>query len=70
LRQQAVIGVYTIERGSRRRLGALLLRVYRCKHLVYIGHTGTGFNQRTLADVRERPCASCEQRRSFAPERE
>ena len=57
LRQHAVTGGYTIERGRRRRLGALLLRVYRGKNLVYIGHTGTGFNQRTLADVREPQCA-------------
>jgi bifunctional non-homologous end joining protein LigD len=57
LRQHAVTGGYTIERGSRRRLGALLLSVYRGKDLVYIGHTGTGFNQRTLADVREPQCA-------------
>jgi hypothetical protein len=46
-----------IERCSRRRLGALLQRVYRGKDLVYIGHTGTGFNQRPLADVREPQCA-------------
>jgi bifunctional non-homologous end joining protein LigD len=53
-RQQAVIGGFTIERGSRQRLGALLLGVYQGKELVYIGHTGTGFNARTLAEVRER----------------
>jgi bifunctional non-homologous end joining protein LigD len=53
-RQQAVIGGFTIERGGRRRLGALLLGVYQGKDLVYIGHTGTGFNGRTLAEVRER----------------
>ena len=52
--QQAVIGGFTIERGGRRRLGALLLGVYRGKELVYIGHTGTGFNERTLKEVRER----------------
>ena len=53
-RQQAAIGGFTIERGGRRRLGALLLGVYKGKDLVYIGHTGTGFNGRTLAEVRER----------------
>ena len=42
-RQQAVIAGFTIERGSRRRLGALLLGVYQGNELVYIGHTGTGF---------------------------
>jgi hypothetical protein len=36
----AVIGGFTIERGSRERLGALLLGVYAGSDLVYIGHTG------------------------------
>src|SRR5262249_189110 len=40
--------------GSKRRLGALLLGVYQGKDLVYIGHTGTGFNARTLTNLRER----------------
>jgi bifunctional non-homologous end joining protein LigD len=54
LRQDAVIGGFTIERGSRERLGALLLGVYAGSDLVYIGHTGTGFNGQTLLDVRKR----------------
>jgi bifunctional non-homologous end joining protein LigD len=53
-RQNAVIGGFTIERGSRERLGALLLGVYAGNDLVYIGHTGTGFNGQTLLDVRKK----------------
>jgi len=54
LRQQAVIGGFALERGSRSRLGALLLGIYQGKELVYIGSAGTGFNQWTLAEVREK----------------
>jgi bifunctional non-homologous end joining protein LigD len=54
LRQHTVIGGYTIERGSRARLGALLLGVYVEGELAYIGHTGTGFNGQALLDVRKR----------------
>jgi bifunctional non-homologous end joining protein LigD len=53
LRQQVVIGGFALERGSRSRLGALLLGVYRGKELVYIGSAGTGFNRWTLAEVHE-----------------
>jgi|GEM_PF-2074531 len=53
LRQQAIIGGFALERGSRSRLGALLLGIYRGKELVYIGSAGSGFNQWTLAEVRE-----------------
>jgi len=53
LRQQAVIGGFALERGSRNRLGALLLGVYQGGQLVYIGSVGTGFNQWTVAEVRE-----------------
>jgi bifunctional non-homologous end joining protein LigD len=54
LRQHAVIGGYTIERGSRARLGALLLGIYVNGDLAYIGHTGTGFDGQALQDVRKR----------------
>src|SRR5262249_8644549 len=54
LRQNAVIAGYTLERGTRSRLGALLLGVYEGDGLVYIGHTGTGSNGQSLRDVRQR----------------
>ncbi|MFL5339649.1 MAG: DNA ligase D [Gemmataceae bacterium] len=53
-RQEAVIGGFTEPRGSRQDLGALVLGVYDGDELVYIGHTGGGFNTGSLADVRAR----------------
>lgn len=41
---EAVICGYTEPRGSRKFFGALLLGVYNNGRLIYIGHTGTGFN--------------------------
>src|SRR5262249_3612143 len=54
MRQEAVIGGFTEPKGSRQGLGSLLLGVYENGDLVYIGHAGTGFNQKTLAEMRER----------------
>jgi bifunctional non-homologous end joining protein LigD len=54
LRQEAVIGGFTEPKGTRHGLGSLLLGVYDNGDLIYIGHVGTGFNQKTLADVRSR----------------
>jgi bifunctional non-homologous end joining protein LigD len=53
-RQEAVIGGFTEPRRSRKDLGALVLGVYENDRLVYIGHTGGGFNQQTLSDLRKR----------------
>jgi bifunctional non-homologous end joining protein LigD len=50
-RQEAVIGGFTAPRGSRERFGALVLGVYQGPDLVYIGHTGSGFDSRGLEDV-------------------
>jgi bifunctional non-homologous end joining protein LigD len=50
--EEAVIAGYTAPRGGRKYFGALVLGVYDEKgKFVYIGHTGTGFNDKTLADV-------------------
>jgi bifunctional non-homologous end joining protein LigD len=53
-RQEAVIGGFTEPHGSRRGLGALVLGVYEDKDLVYIGHTGGGFDDASLGDLRSR----------------
>jgi bifunctional non-homologous end joining protein LigD len=53
-RQEAVICGYTEPRGSRQHLGALILGVYDGKELVYVGHTGGGFDAQGLADVRSK----------------
>lgn len=48
---EAVIAGYTEGRGSRKNFGALVLGVYKNDKLVYIGHTGTGFNDNALDEV-------------------
>jgi bifunctional non-homologous end joining protein LigD len=49
--QEFVVGGWTDPRQTRAWFGALLLGVYDGPHLVYVGHTGTGFNERELARV-------------------
>jgi bifunctional non-homologous end joining protein LigD len=51
LRQEAVIAGFTEPRGSRKKFGALVLGVYSGKDLIYIGHTGTGFDQKSIAEM-------------------
>jgi bifunctional non-homologous end joining protein LigD len=46
--QEFVVGGWTEPRNTRSHFGALLLGVYRDRQLHYIGHTGTGFNEREL----------------------
>ncbi|MFZ1618180.1 MAG: DNA ligase D [Flavobacteriales bacterium] len=49
--QEVVIGGYTAPRNSRKHFGALLLGVYEKDKLRYVGHTGTGFDARTLKEL-------------------
>jgi bifunctional non-homologous end joining protein LigD len=49
--QEFVVGGWTEPRQTRSYFGALLLGVYEGTELVYVGHTGTGFNERELARV-------------------
>ncbi len=51
MRQEAVIGGFTRPKGSRQGFGALVLGVYQDDELVYIGHTGGGFDGRGLTDL-------------------
>jgi bifunctional non-homologous end joining protein LigD len=53
-RQEFVIVGFTNPEKSRVGLGALLLGVYESKELVYAGKVGTGFDDRTLLDLRKR----------------
>jgi len=53
-RQEAVICGFTEPRASRRYFGALILGAYRNGRLVYIGHVGTGFTERSLKDIHGR----------------
>jgi bifunctional non-homologous end joining protein LigD len=52
--QELVIGGWTEPRQTRAYFGALLLGVYEGADLVYVGHTGTGFNERELSRVMKR----------------
>ncbi|MDQ3279183.1 MAG: non-homologous end-joining DNA ligase, partial [Bacteroidota bacterium] len=51
LRQEVVIAGYTAPRKTRKFFGSLLLGVYNGNNLEYIGHTGSGFNTKTLEQI-------------------
>ncbi len=51
INEEAVIAGYTEPKGGRKYFGALVLGIYKGKKLEYIGHTGTGFTDKTLRDV-------------------
>jgi len=51
-RQEFVVGGWTEPRQSRQHIGAILLGYYdEDRNLIYAGHTGGGFSQRTLAEM-------------------
>jgi bifunctional non-homologous end joining protein LigD len=55
LRQEFVIAGYTAPKGTRAGLGALLLGVHDADEtLRYVGHVGTGFDEKTLLDLKTR----------------
>jgi bifunctional non-homologous end joining protein LigD len=54
LRQEAVIGGFTEGQGARKGLGSLVLGVYQDGDLFYVGHAGTGFTDKTLAELGSR----------------
>jgi bifunctional non-homologous end joining protein LigD len=60
--QEFVVGGWTEPRQTRAWFGALLLGVYEGSRLVYVGHSGTGFNERELVRVMKllRPLATDE----------
>jgi bifunctional non-homologous end joining protein LigD len=49
--QEFVIGGWTSPRGGRSHFGALVLGVYKDKKLVYVGHVGSGFNEKELTKL-------------------
>ncbi|MEO6453675.1 MAG: DNA ligase D [Ginsengibacter sp.] len=51
--QEAIIAGYTQAGGSRKYFGALVLGIREGDKLKYIGHTGSGFNQQSLAEMYE-----------------
>ncbi len=54
LEQELILGGFTPPQGSRQRFGALLVGYYEEGELRYAGKVGTGFSQRTLADLGDR----------------
>lgn len=50
-RQEVIIAGYTAPRNTRKFFGSLLLGVYDGDELVYIGHTGSGFNVKSLETI-------------------
>ncbi|WP_225784180.1 DNA ligase D [Xenophilus sp. Marseille-Q4582] len=66
-RQEFVIGGFTDPQGSRTGIGSLLLGVHAPDgSLQYAGNVGTGFNQRTLAELRGKLDALATDRSPFA----
>jgi bifunctional non-homologous end joining protein LigD len=51
--EEVIICGYTEPQGSRKYFGALILGRYKDDELTYCGHTGTGFNQKSLKAVYE-----------------
>src|SRR5688572_17456674 len=49
--EEFVVGGWTEPRNTRLRFGALLLGQYEGSRLIYVGHTGTGFDQKELDRV-------------------
>lgn len=49
--EEAVIAGFTKPRGSRKNFGALVLGIHKNDDFVFVGHTGTGFNEKTLTDL-------------------
>lgn len=53
LRQEVVIAGFTEPKGSRKKMGALIIGIYEKGKLVYAGHVGGGFSQKSLGEVHE-----------------
>jgi len=65
-----VVGGYTKGKGSRASLGALLVGYWEGKKLRFASHVGSGFDQRTLAQVKKRLEPLARKTRPFAEEPE
>lgn len=51
---EAIICGYTEPKGSRKKFGSLILGKYLNGEIIFCGHTGTGFNERTLNEIYNR----------------
>jgi bifunctional non-homologous end joining protein LigD len=52
--EELVIGGYTAPGGTRSHFGSILVGGYRRGKLLYAGRVGTGFNEKTLTDLKRR----------------
>jgi len=50
-RQEFVIGGYTLAKGPRKGVGALIVGVYDRGRFIYAGRVGTGFTEKTMAGL-------------------
>lgn len=50
---EAIICGFTEPKGSRNKFGSLILGKYLDGEMVFCGHTGTGFNDKTLAELHQ-----------------
>jgi bifunctional non-homologous end joining protein LigD len=66
LRQEAVICGFTEPRGSRKKFGALVLGAFENGRLIYIGHSGGGFDEQTLHDLHDRLLPLVQQESPFS----
>ena len=62
---EAVIAGFTRPRGSRKHFGALILGMYHDDVLEYVGHTGTGFDEKTLRKLYEKMLPLVRERSPF-----
>jgi bifunctional non-homologous end joining protein LigD len=54
LQQEFAVGGFTEGKGSRQRLGALLLGAFRDGKLHYFGHSGSGFSEKGMDEALRR----------------
>ncbi|MCH5596844.1 non-homologous end-joining DNA ligase [Niabella ginsengisoli] len=52
--EEVIIAGFTEPRGSRKKFGALILGRYKNDTLIYAGHTGTGFDEKSLTEVAQK----------------
>src|SRR3954470_19248644 len=53
-REEFVVGGYTEPRNTREHIGAILLGYFDTGRFIYVGHTGGGFNRKSLEDMYKR----------------
>jgi len=70
LTQEAVIAGFTEPRGGRKYFGSLVLGVFEGDDLIYIGHSGGGFEAKNLKEIREKLDALIQKECAFKVEPE